>query len=370
MKLIRLSWQGFCVPFRKPYVAANTRSTMRYGLLVFLFSDVGLVGVGDASPAGTGSYKEIETIAAQLRILGPRVLERGLESPEPSGLPQDQQPYTTTRFGIETATLDLKAKASMCSVADLLGGSQKSLPVNALIATEIPKQAAIEAKAALAQGFTSLKLKVGMGSLYLDEDLVASVRQEVGPKIKLRIDPNQGWDVDQAIAAINRLAGYDLEYVEQPIHAEDLLGLREIRRAVSVPIAADEALCSTDDLHKMIGLDAVDLFILKPARLGSARNALDMIRISSEAKKPVVITSSLDSGVGVAASVHLASTLSSHPFAHGLCTGLLLENDLLSSPLKLSQGRLSTPDGHGLGVTVNTAALDEHSIAVYGSVNI
>lgn len=370
MKLIRLSWQGFCVPFRKPYITANTQSTMRYGLLVFLFSDVGLVGVGDASPTGTGSYEEIENIAAQLRILGPKFLENGLENPTIPSLPQGQQPYTTTQFGIETATLDLKAKASMCSVADLLGGSKKNVPVNALIATESPNQAAMEAKAAISQGFTSIKLKVGMGSLYLDEDLVASVRREVGPKIRLRIDPNQGWDVAKAIGTINRLAGYDLEYVEQPIPAEDLLGLREIRQAVPVPIAADEALCSTESLHEMISLDAVDLFILKPGRLGGAWNTLDAIRICSEAKKPVVLTSSLDSGVGVAASFHLASTLSSHPFAHGLCTGLLLENDLLSPTLEPAQGRLSTPDVHGLGVKVNTVALGDHSIAVHGSIKI
>ncbi len=366
MKLTSIAWQGFAVPFRQPYIASNTRATVRYGLLLFLHADTGLVGVGEASPVGVGTRSEVEEIARSIGALAPELLGKDLSRPLAWHrlLTSDVPPVV--RFGIETALLDLQGKALTCSVAALLGGTAHPVPVNCLIAAETPEEAVSEAKEGVALGFTSFKLKVALGTIDQDETLVASVREEVGPKAMLRIDPNQGWSVSQAIEAIHRLAPYGLEYVEQPVFAKDILGLTEVRRAVSVPIAADEALGSTDDMRKLLAADSADLFVLKAGRLGSLDSAQEVIRLASKAENPVVVTSSLESGVGIAASAHLASLLTSHPFAHGLATGLLLESDLLSTPLLPSNGVLTTPLGPGLGVAVDKEALDRYNIGVKG----
>ncbi len=366
MKLTTIVWQGFAIPFRQPYVTSDTRATVRYGLLLSLHADNGLVGTGEASPVGVGTRREVEEIAGAISALAPELLGKDPARPLAwHGRPIPGVP-SVVRFGVETAALDLQGKARNCSVAALLGGAAHPLPVNCLISAETPEEAASEAKKAVSLGFTSFKLKVGLGSIEQDEALVSSVRGAVGPRVMLRIDPNQGWTVSQAIETIQCLAPHGLEYVEQPVSAKDILGMRQVRRSVSVPIAADEAVGSVDDLRKLLAADSADLFILKAGRLGGADSAQEAMRLAAKAKKPMVVTSSLESGVGIAASAHLASLLTSHPFAHGLATGLLLKTDLLSTPLLPSQGVLTMSQGPGLGVTVNMEALDRYSIDVKG----
>ena len=366
MKIIGAAWHGFGVPFRAPYLTSGAEAQVRYGLLLFLLSDNGLMGIGEASPVGAGSKKEIEETASLIDCFAPQVLQIDLDNSESLQRLWVLPLPTFVRFGIETALLDLKGKASGCSAVELLGGKPLPLPVNALITTELPQEAAAKAREAVALGFTSLKLKVALGSIEQDEALVSSVRQAVGPKVKLRIDPNQEWSVSQAIDSIHRLAPYGLEYVEQPVLAEDIAGLNAVRMASSVLIAADEALGSIDDLERLVEEGAVDLFIVKAGRLGGVEAAKEVMRLAEKAGKPVVVTSSLESGVGLAASVHLAATLPSHSFAHGLATGLLLENDLLTSPLLPSNGMISVPKGNGLGVDLDMRAVDKYSIGIKG----
>ena len=366
MKIVGAAWQGFGVPFRAPYLTSGAEAQIRYGLLLFLLSDSGLMGIGEASPIGAGSEKEIEETASLIDCLAPQVLQIDLDSSESLQQVRALPMPPVVRFGIETALLDLMGKAIGRSALELLGGKPIPLPVNALITTELPQGAAAKAREAVALGFASLKLKVALGSIEQDEALVSSVRQAVGPKMKLRIDPNQGWSVSQAIDSIQRLAPYGLEYVEQPVLAEEVAGLNAVRRGSSVLIAADEALGSIDDLERLAEEGAADLFIVKAGRLGGLEAAREVMRLAEKAGKPVVVTSSLESGVGLAASVHLAATLPSHPFAHGLATGLLLENDLLTSPILPSNGMIPVPTGNGLGVDVDMRAVDKYSIGIKG----
>ncbi|MSQ21876.1 MAG: hypothetical protein EXR53_01000 [Dehalococcoidia bacterium] len=369
MKITTVAWQGFAIPFRQPYVTSDTSATIRYGLFLFLHTDTGLTGVGEASPVGVGTRREVEGIGRAIAGWATELLGREPTWPLAWSSLTASPVSSVVRFGIETAVLDIQGKAHQCSLAEMLGGTAHPLPVNWLIAAETVEEAVSEAKEAVALGFTSLKLKVAVGSIEHDLALVASVREAVGTMVKLRIDPNQGWSVSEAIEAIRRLAPYGLEYMEQPVAAKDILGLREVRRAVSVPIAADEALGSANDMRKLLAADAADLFILKAGRLGGLDMAQAVMRLAADAAKPVVVTSSLESGVGIAASAHLASLLTSHPFAHGLATGSLLESDLLSQPLEPTEGVLNIPHGPGLGVVVDEEALERYSIDVKGNIS-
>jgi len=366
MKVVGVAWKGFAVPFRRPYVTSEARATTRFGLLLFLRTDNGLVGIGEASPVGAGSRPQLEAIAAGLERLAPRLLQMDLAESDAWHRWPHAGASPALCFGIETALLDVIGKAQGRSVASLIGGKGRPLKVNALISAETPEEAVAEAKEALRQGFVSLKLKVGSGTLKSDERLVAEVRRAVGPLVRLRIDPNQAWSVSQAIEAIERMAQYDLEYVEQPTPARDLAGLAEVRRRVSVPIAADEAFGSTEDLLRLVQAEAADLFILKAARLGM-REAMEAMAVAEKLAKPLVVTSSLESGVGIAASAHLAAVLPSHPFAHGLATLSLLEADLLAMPLLTKRGTLVPPQGPGLGVSVDERGLDRYDIGISGS---
>ncbi len=364
MNLTGIAWRGYALPFRARYVTSGSRATSRYGLLVFLRTPEGLVGAGEVSPVGPGSAAEItgfsESVEKQATLLVGQEAQMALQAVQKRDMPPE------VRFGLETALLDLGGQAAGRSLSELLGGVPSPLRVNALIAAESPEQAVAEAREAVKLGFTSIKLKVGAAGLDRDEALVAAVRDAVGPGVRLRLDPNQAWDVDRAIESIEVLARYGLEYVEQPVPASDIAGLAAVRRAVTVPVAADEALSSLDALRRLLKVDAASVFILKAARLGGLTAALNAARLAVQAGQQVVVTTSLESSVGIAASAHLASAIPSGGPAHGLATGLLLAGDLVSPGLLPERGVLVTPSGPGLGVKVDPALLRRYDIGIMG----
>ena len=201
-------------------------------------------------------------------------------------------------------------------------------------------------------GCRTAKVKVAEPGQVLadDEARLEAVRDALGPGGLVRVDANGAWDVDTAVAAIGALerAAAGLEYVEQPCATvEDLAA---VRRRVEVPIAADESIRRAADPYRVRDLGAADIAVLKVQPLGGVRACL---RIAHDIGLPVVVSSALESSVGIAAGVALAAALPELPHACGLATVQLLTDDLVHEPLLPVDGALPvrTP-------TVDPAALD------------
>ncbi len=192
---------------------------------------------------------------------------------------------------------------------------------------------------------------------------MAAVREALGPEIKLRIDANGAWGVEQAVRAIRGLEEYDLEMVEQPVAAGDLPGLARVRAEVDAPIAADEDVTDVEAAELVLEAGAADVLVVKPMVVGGLRPARRIIEMVAAAGAEAVVTTTLDSGIGTAAALHLAATLPPGSPACGLATGSLLAADLITGPLVASCGRMELPDGPGLGVK-----LDEGQLAQYGGI--
>jgi O-succinylbenzoate synthase len=204
-----------------------------------------------------------------------------------------------------------------------------SVPVNVTVPAVGPERAhAI----VLAGGCATAKVKVaepGQGPAD-DEARLEAVRDALGPSGRIRVDANGGWDVVAAVAAIRLLdrAAGGLEYVEQPCPSvEDLAA---VRRAVSVPIAADESIRRAADPYRVRDLEAADVAVLKVQPLGGVRACL---RIAEDIGLPVVVSSALETSVGIAAGVALAAALPELPYACGLATVQLLADDVAATPL-------------------------------------
>ena len=170
-----------------------------------------------------------------------------------------------------------------------------------------------------------------------DQARLEAVRDALGPDGRIRVDANGAWSVDEAVAAIavlDRAAG-GLEYVEQPsASVEDLAA---VRRRVDVPIAADESIRRAEDPYRVRDLEAADIAVLKVQPLGGVRACL---RIAEEIGLPVVVSSALETSVGIAAGVALAAALPELPYACGLATVQLLTDDVAVSPLLPVDGAL------------------------------
>jgi O-succinylbenzoate synthase len=211
-----------------------------------------------------------------------------------------------------------------------------------------------DAAAALASayGCRTAKVKVG-GPRGRDRDPAATLRADcarveavaaaLGPHGKIRVDANGAWPLDAAPAAIAALAsaararGVDgIEYVEQP--CATIADLAALRRVVGVPIAADESIRLTGDIDAVVRAGAADILVLKPSPLGGARAVLQM---AERYPLPVVISSAMESSIGLAAALAAALALPEQPYAHGLGTGTLLATDTVEHTLEPVAGRLA-----------------------------
>jgi O-succinylbenzoate synthase len=218
-------------------------------------------------------------------------------------------------------------------------------PVRGRVETNVTVPVVAPARAAdmvAASGCRTAKVKVADPGcpLAADVERVAAVRDALdrgGPGGRIRVDANGAWSIDEAVAAIRALdrAAGGLEYVEQPCASVEELAA--VRRAVEVPIAADESIRLAADPLRVARAGAADIAVLKVAPLGGVRAAL---RIATDAGLPVVVSSAVDTSVGLAAGLALAGALPELPYACGLGTAALLSGDLVSIPLRPVGGLL------------------------------
>lgn len=212
------------------------------------------------------------------------------------------------------------------------------IPVNVTVpAVDAERAFAIVQRSAA----TTAKVKVAEPGQCIDDDKnrVAAVRQALGESGRIRVDVNGHWSVEEAIshiAALERVAG-GLEYVEQPVASVD--DLARVRRRVNVPIAADESIRRARDPYRVKALEAADVIVVKNQPLGGVRRALAIV---SELGLPAVVSSALESAVGIRAGLAFAAALDELPYACGLATGALFTADV-SDAIRAHDGYLEIP---------------------------
>lgn len=195
-------------------------------------------------------------------------------------------------------------------------------------------------------GCRTAKIKVAEPGQTPGDDLarVAAVRDALGPDGRIRVDANGAWDVDEAYAALADLSAFELEYAEQPCATvEDLARLRQLLldRGLPIKIAADESIRRAGDPYRVAELEAADIAVLKVQPLGGVRACLE---IAERIGLPVVVSSAVETSIGIRAGVALAAALPELPYACGLNTIRLLTDDLARTPLVAEDGSLPVGD--------------------------
>jgi O-succinylbenzoate synthase len=201
------------------------------------------------------------------------------------------------------------------------------------------------------------KIKVAERGQSLADDIarVAAVRAAMGPEGRIRVDANMGWNVDEAERALHALSEFDLEYAEQPCASvEELAELRSRLRKWDIPIAADESVRMAEDPLRVARAGAADLIIVKTQPLGGVRRALDLVE---QAGLPAVVSSAIDTSIGLAQGAHLAAALPGLDHDCGLGTAALLTADVTAAPLIPDNGEIEVRR-----VAPDEALLEAHAV--------
>jgi L-alanine-DL-glutamate epimerase-like enolase superfamily enzyme len=363
--------RDFSLRLSKPLSTATGTIRCREGFLVRVVAGP-VTGVGEATPLGgftepSGACRAaLSTALDRLEDVGrpPDPADPSAETDHPALAAVEGRP--AARHGFVLALLDLHARRRDVSVAEhLVGGdgtiagsedetpdAARSVPVNATIGDGSPSTTARDARDAIENGFPTVKVKVGARPVAADLDRLAAVREAVGPDVGIRADANGAWDRREASEALDGLVGrgITLDYVEQPLDADDLMGhaMLRVETPDSVRVAVDESL-SRHTVGEVLAEDAADTIVLKPMCLGGVDRTVMAARAARGTGVETVVTTTVDAVVARVGAVHAAAALGSVPPC-GLATANRLAEDLAGDPAPVVDGRIRVPAGPGHGV--------------------
>jgi len=334
----------FSLPLSSPLATASGTIEAREGFLV-RYDHRGETGVGEATPL-PGWTESLTECEGALDTAAAADAEGG-HTAAMLELAADSVP--AARHGFATALLDADARADGLPLYRWFDADRRcdSVPVNATVGNGGPEETAEAVARAVDRGFACCKLKVGARGVEADIDRLRAVRERVGDEIALRADANGAWTPEQAARAFDAFADLRVDYVEQPLPADDLAGHADLRGG-PVGVALDESLIH-GRADTVLSADAADVMILKPMVLGGPGNAHTLaLRARDRGVEPVV-TTTIDGVVGRLATLHVAAAIPDVS-ACGLATGDRLASDLGADPAPVTDGRMAVPQTGGLGV--------------------
>lgn len=361
------------IPFRQPFDTAHGTLAAREGAIVELVTDDGIVGVGDMAAVTEFGAPDVATLVAAAQEYAPLVVDHEPQQAyfnvalgtqlKPKTFITAPQPFC---FALETALLDIIQRTAQ--IQSGISSAPSPVLVNATVGTAATDQAVELACVAVSAGFRCIKLKVGMvGDAGAEVARIHAVRAAIGPTVALRLDANEAWTLQQATAIVNALANEDIQFLEQPLMRTKLAGMRTLRNRTSIAIAADESITDFTSIQTVIRHHAADALILKPQLLGGLFAMPSIRHLVRKANMRAVITTSLESGIGVAATIALAHAHTKdeeNALECGLATLPLLEDDLIIEDLPIQDGYISLPlSGR---VTLDRAALERYRLEVPG----
>lgn len=358
MRIAAVEAVPYALPFREPYVTARGRLERREMVLVRLRTDEGVDGLGDAVAMSLRGAADAPTLAREIaEAASPALTGLDLDAESPPSGWSTRGMVAPAQAALEVARLDLAAKLAGMPLWQLLGARTcRPVSCNATLVAGPPAAVAADAERWAASGFTTFKLKVGVPG---DVGQVEAVREAVGPTARLRVDANGVWTPQEAVLRLTAMERHGIELAEQP--AADLEDLAAVRNQTAIPIAADESVNSPEDARHANELGACQLATVKLAKVGGIGPAR-----SIAAELPVYLSSALDGPVGIAAAAHAAQVLRPQApwdgLAHGLATQLLFADTIAAAECKIRKGRLHLPEGPGLGVEIDEAALERARI--------
>jgi L-alanine-DL-glutamate epimerase-like enolase superfamily enzyme len=337
--------------YKEPFIIAPGATRESHNVIVKIVTDYGVIGWGESSPSQRVTGENAETVLKTIDKIAPKLIGMC-----PLRIEQDVElmdsivdDNTAAKASIDIALHDILGKTACKPLFMLMGGYRTQVLTDVTLSIKSPKEMAKDAAKAVRKGFKALKVKVGVNPAE-DLERIEMIRNAVGSKTQIRIDANQGWTPEQALQALNKMKRFNIQFAEQPVPAEDLKGLIEVRKNSPVPIMADESVHSPEDALRLIQAKAIDLINIKLMKSGGILKGRKIATIAEAAGIACMIGCYGESGIGIAAGAHLAAATKNIQYAD-LDSDLLLKDKLVrKGGTEVKDSMRTFPRHCGLGI--------------------
>ena len=339
----------------RPYTIAFASTSSVELEFVRIVTETGLAGFGSAAPA-----EEItgETSAACRAALSPESLEflRTQDARHLGRLLGDVEARLkatpAARAAVDMALHDLVGKALGVPVVDLLGRCHDALATSITIGIKSVAETLEEADEYVGRGFRWLKVKLGKST---EEDLerIRKLRERFGETVTIRVDMNQGYDLAETAAFFGQVETMNIEFVEQPLPANDAMEMRTLAEGIRNRIAADESLHSPEDAFRLSAAEACGIFNIKLMKCGGIRPARAIADVARAAGRELMWGCMDESVVSIAAALSVAYASPATRYLD-LDGSFDLADDPAVGGFELDEGRMRLTDAAGLGVEMKT----------------
>jgi len=353
------------LPLKSPMKMAGITITTAENLLVRVESTDGDIGWGEAPSAPTMTGDTLGGLVAAVRDhLAPLLIgkEAWLNNDHRPMLMRALVGNTGAHSAVEMALIDMACRASRCRLIDHLVSTpaRRAVAPMWLLGNATPEQDIAEAQARKAQGFNFFKLKIGVKPIDAEIAAAHAIRKAL-PAATLCADANCGLTLAAARRYAERTREARLAFIEQPLGADDLAGLKRLAAATKTPIGMDESIRSLADIRaaKRAGAKGASLKFIK---LGGFREAFAAGKLCKTLGLKINVAAKIaESSIGTAAAVHLACAVPNVDWGVSL-TNFYLAEDIAKKPIVLNSGVVALPGGHGLGIEVDEAAVERFRV--------
>ncbi|MEN2767313.1 mandelate racemase/muconate lactonizing enzyme family protein [Ornithinibacillus xuwenensis] len=354
MRIKQIETFHTAVPLKKAFKTALRTVTIAEAIVVKVTCDNDIIGWGEAPPTHVITGDSLASIDYTLtEILKPVLIGKSCLDREAifEVIHGSVVGNTSAKAAIDMAIYDCIAQHYNSSLAQFLGGYHHQLHTDYTVSVNSPAEMASDASNYVNDGFTILKAKVGKDHIDKDIKRIHAIQEQVGPNIMIRLDANQGWDAKQAVKAIGKMEdlGLKIEFIEQPVKASNLKGLKYVTDNTTIPIMADESIFSSNDARRVLELGAADLINIKLMKAGGIHEALKIATLANIYGVTCMVGSMIESKIGITAAAHFAASQPNVKY-YDFDAPLMLAGDLIEGGVTYHKSLIELGQNKGLGI--------------------
>ncbi len=341
MNITSIETFPYTLSMKQNFVTSKNTFSTRKGYIIKIKSNK-FVGYGDVCPLPNFNCEKIKDTLYGIEQLKSALL--GYNAIDENEIFDMMEVYLSElpsgQFGFNTALIDLKSKIAGLPFAKYLNKyHNKKIYSNGLESLHSPNDK-----------FKIIKVKVGYKNLFDELEHLEQLKNKFGGNIKFRLDANGCFDLPKAIRFCKEVEKYNIDYIEQPLSKHSYDDLYELSLHTKLNIALDESVTDINSIKKIIETNSANILIIKPMVVGSFKKIKDLINLANNNNLEIIITSSLESNVGLTASIHLASAFNINNHC-GFSTSNIFEKNF-KSPINIINGEIQIPDNPGLGISL------------------